>query len=136
MARRFLRHEPGAFEICVQDHIPIRLRLIENRLPDRGAGIVDEDRDGPKLGLRRLDGPAHIGGISHVEHDRQRPAVDRCDLAGDLQELIELSTRQCDTGAGAGQCEREMPAEAATGPGDDGGLARQIELQHYRSRKR
>ena len=62
----FTRYEPGALEVRVDHVVPIGLGVLEQRLRDNDAGVVDEDRQWPELGLGLGDSRDNTVGSGHV----------------------------------------------------------------------
>ncbi len=55
-------------------------RLLEQRLGDGDAGVVDQDGDRPQLRLGGGHGLLHAFGLGDVEDDRHGAAVEALDL--------------------------------------------------------
>jgi len=62
----FTRYEPGALEVRVDHVVPIGLGVLEQRLRDNDASVVDEDRQRPELGFGLGDSGRDIVGSGHV----------------------------------------------------------------------
>ena len=92
-------------------------------------GVVDQDVDRAEAvdGLRhhRL----HRRLVGDVGGDGQRLVAERPDLPGHRLYLGRGPRRQRDVGSLARQCERGRPADAAPGPGNDGGLILQFHVK-------
>ena len=114
--------QPRALEVGVEDAVPIRLVMLEQRLGDGDAGIVDEDVDRPELRLGRVDRAAHARVIGHVAGNRRR-------LRRPLPRSPPPPRRAAPRAAPAARPARrpapapgEMPAEPARRAGDDRGV--------------
>ena len=130
MAGEFARHQPGAFEIGVDDVIPILLGVLEHRLGDDDAGIVDEQGQRPERPLRpRRARRRRCRGGSR----RARPAgtspPSRLDLARSLGETVGAPRGQRHLGPGSGQQQCQMPPDPARRAGDQRHLPGEIEAR-------
>ena len=71
----FARRQPGAFQVRVDDVIPVFLGVLEERFRDDDAGIVDQDRQRPEPvfgGRDRVDDALPVGDVAG---DRQAGAA-------------------------------------------------------------
>ena len=71
MLGEFARHQPGALEIGVEDVIPFLFGMLQHRLGDDDARIVDEDAQRPELGLGGCDGRGDAVRPGNIAGDRQ-----------------------------------------------------------------
>ena len=122
-----LSHQPDALQVGVDHPVPVRLGLLQARLEGGDAGVVDQDRDRPQLGLRGRHAGRHAGTVGDVERHRNRPAVEGLDLARQFGQTLDPPGRQSDLGAGPRA--RGAAAQAAGGAGDDRHPVAQVEGQ-------
>ena len=79
----------------------------------RDAGIVDEDRDGAKGLLRRIEGARHGGAVGNVGFDRDRLPALLFDLVLEGLEPVRPPRHERERGAILRQRPGELHAETA-----------------------
>ena len=122
-----LRGEERALEVGVQDLVPIGLGLLEHRLGDRDAGVVDQDVERAERALDLVQRALDRGALGHIERDARRATARRSDLPAELLELVRLARGEADRGAAVGQRASKAPAEALRGAGHQGDAAAEVE---------
>ena len=68
--RKVARRQPRAFQVRVDDMIPIRFAVLEQRFRHDNPGIVDEDRQRPKPVFRIRDGLADAVLLGDIAGER------------------------------------------------------------------
>ena len=81
-------HEVRASEIHPGDRIPVLLVVLEQRLVDDDAGIVDEHVDAAERLRGPVDAVAHRAAVRHVEADGDRFPALGLDLARERFEPV------------------------------------------------
>ena len=112
-ARAFLRHQPGALQVGVEDAVPVGLGLLEQRPRHRHAGVVDDHVGDAALGLDLVEAGLDAGQVGDVEAQRPGAAAGRLDLGDRVGELVDAARRDDHRRARLGQRAGEMLAEAA-----------------------
>src|SRR5437763_13506324 len=130
MMRNFARREPGAFQVRIDDVIPVFFGVLEERLRHDDAGVVDEDRQWPESILYRPYGCNDAVAVGDVAGERQARAAAALDLARELLQTIGAPRRRRDLRAGRREHLGEMPADAARRAGDQQNLAGNVEARH------
>ena len=121
-----------AVQVDLDNLLPVLLGLVEQRLRDRNAGIVDDDGDGTEcrgcLVERRVDACR----IRYVERDGlDVDAVTRQRILHRAQRL-DTPRGDCDIGARRREGLGEMAAQAAVGAGDQCIAPSQFEFHRSR----
>ena len=129
MLGEFSRHQPSTFKVGVDHVVPIGLGVLEQRLRDNDTGIVDQDRQRPKLGLGRGNRGGDTVGPGHIAGDRQALSARRLDLAGGLGEAIDPPRGERHLGAGGGEQLGEVATDPARSAGHERHLAREVEAR-------
>ena len=88
MMRKFARGQPGAFQVGVDDIVPIGLGVLEQRLRHDDAGIVDEDRHRSEPVFGGGDCGDDALPVGDVAADRQTLPAPAFDLARQLRKAI------------------------------------------------
>ena len=129
MLGELARHQPGAFEIGVENVIPFRFRVLQHRLGDDDAGIVDENAQGPEFLFGGRNGSGDAVGPSDVTGDRQAVSSRFANLSPQFSKPVDPPRREPHLGSRGGQKLREMAADPARSPGHERNLARQVEAR-------
>ncbi len=112
--------EKRALQVGIEDGVPLLLRRIEEARPACQPGVVDQHMELiemlPRLGKHALD----LFYLSEIGADHERASAESTDLGcgcfgtGAIGVVVDD-----DIGAFAGTAERERPANALTGSGDE-----------------
>ena len=127
MVGEFARRQPRAFQIGIDDVVPVFLGMLEKRLRDDDAGIVDEDRQRSEPVFRRRDRIDDALPVGHVAGDRQAGAAIRRDAVRQFGKPVGAARRGRDLGAGGGENFGKVLADAAGRAGDERDLAGDVE---------
>ncbi len=109
--------------VVAQFGLELRVVLVEERVRQRDAGVVDHGVDAPERRHRRFDQRRQLRRVGHVAHhaDHTPGTVDRADLVDDGPNALNAEIGDAHLGALVGEKVSSRPAHAARGSGDDHG---------------
>src|ERR1700730_2855610 len=129
MLREFARHHPSAFEVGVDDVIPVLFGVLQYRFGDDDAGVVDEDGQRPE----GVFGNSHSGsdavGPGDVAGDRQALPAGCFYLTGRFGEAVDATRSKRHFGSSSGEKLGEVATDPARGPRDQRNLICQVEAR-------
>ena len=122
-----LAGEIDALDVDVERQIEVGFVDVLGEIRGAEAGVVDEDVEPPELGCHTVDGRRDLVELADVHRDPQRAPAHRADLGLEVLGRGWIEEAESHVGPGVGEGERDCPAQAAGGSGDERGLARQVE---------
>jgi len=126
---KIARHHPGAFQVGVDDIVPILFGVLEERLRHDDPGIVDEIDNG-RARLRPLPMAAAmlsflVTSQASARHCPPFPSISRASSARRSARLAASAT----LAPGGSQHRGEMPPDPARGTGDERDLPGDVEAR-------
>ena len=113
----FCGHQPAALQVCVHHCVVVGLSLLQQRLGNGDASVVDDEVRRSPVG-QFVEALAHAGGVGDVEANRPRLATLGSNLLLQWQQLFGTACTQHHACANARQQPREMGSQPAGGAGD------------------
>ena len=96
-------------------------RCLPHRREHRHHRVIDPDIDAAARARDRVGGLEYGIGIGDICGQHERIAAELFDLLLDLIERGGIARDQAESGAGAGEAQRDGAADAGGGAGDDNG---------------
>src|SRR5437879_224990 len=125
--RHVLRHQEGAFEVGVQNGVPVVVRDAEHEVVAGRARVVHEDRDRAQLPFDRRDGRLHLVGAAHVARIGTGGVV-AAQRRGDRLRLRAVAGEHGHLGARPVECRGDALPDAAAAARHDGDPTGQVDL--------
>src|SRR5271166_5747783 len=123
------RHQPGALEVGVEDVIPFLFGMLQHRLGDDYAGIVDKDTQRPELLFDGRNRSGDAVGAGDVTVDRQSVSSRLTNLSGQFSKPVSPPRRERHLGPRSGQKLRKMASDPTRSAGNERDLACQIKAR-------
>ena len=118
-----LRDAERAFQVHVEDVVPVLLLHERKERVLDDARVVDEDVGAAELGAHAVGENLDLLELSDVGGDRDGFSPEAADLPGGLLGARQIApARQDHPGAGCGELERDGPADSAGASRHDGRL--------------
>ncbi len=133
--RRRLADPEHAVEIDLHHTPPFLLAGPQKERAGRHARVVDQDGDGPRGVLGRIEGTHHGGSARDIELERPRLAPAGTNLPFQPLQAVEPACRYDNLRSGARQHARKMLPEARGGSSHECGLAGEREHAEGHSRR-
>lgn len=111
--------EKNAFEICVQDAVPVGFGFFVGWTEEADAGVVDEDRDWAKRSLGLVHEGGYISGARDVSELRVDGRAGFFQLSFRGGKRLCIAAADCDAGTEFGKSERDGAADAAIAASDE-----------------
>jgi hypothetical protein len=121
MAPELLGEKERAGEVDVDHRVPLRTRDLHHRLDQRPPRIVDEHVDMGEGGDRLCESRRDALRRGEIERDWHHLAAAQVGLAEQRIEALDIDLGDREIVAGAGERQRDHPADAGRGAGDEGG---------------